>query len=42
MAELEGKQVGIGPQGGTGGIYTPLIFKALKVNPGYATGSWRS
>jgi uncharacterized protein len=41
VAELDGKQVGIGPQGGTGGIYTPLLFKALKVSPIYATGSWR-
>ncbi len=41
VAELDGKQVGIGPQGGTGGIYTPLLFKALKANPNYATGSWR-
>src|SRR5262245_56462227 len=41
VAELDGKQVGIGPQGGTGGIYAPLLFKALKVSPHYATGSWR-
>jgi len=41
VAELDGKQIGIGPQGGTGGIYTPLLFKALKVTPNYATGSWR-
>src|SRR5947207_1297002 len=31
IAELEGKQVGIGPQGGTGGIYTPLLFNAIKI-----------
>jgi TRAP transporter TAXI family solute receptor len=41
VAELDGKQVGIGPQGGTGGIYTPALFKALKVNPNYTTGTWR-
>src|SRR6476619_5770790 len=29
VSELDGKQVGIGPQGGTGGIYTPLLFRAL-------------
>ena len=30
IADLEGKRIGIGPQGGTGGIYTPQLFKAIK------------
>jgi TRAP transporter TAXI family solute receptor len=40
IADLQGKRVGIGPQGGTGGIYTPLLFQALKANANFATGSW--
>jgi TRAP transporter TAXI family solute receptor len=40
VAGLAGKQVGIGPQGGTGGVYTPLVFKALKTGASFATGSW--
>ena len=34
-----GKRVGIGPQGGTGGIYTPLLFKALKTDASFSTGA---
>jgi TRAP transporter TAXI family solute receptor len=41
VAELAGKQLGIGPQGGTGGVYTPLLFKAIKVDAQFATGSWQ-
>src|ERR1043165_7905960 len=41
VAELAGKQVGIGPHGGTGGVYTPLLFKALGANASFATGSWQ-
>jgi TRAP transporter TAXI family solute receptor len=40
VAGLSGRQIGIGPQGGTGGIYTPLVFKALKTGASFATGSW--
>ena len=40
VADLAGKQVGIGPQGGTGGVYTPLVFKALKTDANFVTGSW--
>jgi len=40
IADLSGKQVGIGPTGGTGGIYTPLMFKALNVAAPFVTGSW--
>ncbi|MGB7455842.1 MAG: TAXI family TRAP transporter solute-binding subunit, partial [Pseudolabrys sp.] len=31
ISDLSGKQVGIGPDGGTGGVYTPLMFKALNI-----------
>jgi TRAP transporter TAXI family solute receptor len=40
VADLAGKQVGIGPQGGTGGVYTPLLFRAIKTAPNFVTGSW--
>jgi len=40
IADLSGKKVGIGPTGGTGGIYTPLMFKALNVAAPFVTGSW--
>src|SRR5262249_17068171 len=32
VADLTDKRVGIGPQGGTPGIYMPEFFKVLKVN----------
>ena len=32
--------MGIGPEGGTGGIYTPLMFKALSITAPFITGSW--
>ena len=32
--------MGIGPQGGTGGVYTPLVFNALKTTASFVTGSW--
>jgi hypothetical protein len=32
--------VGIGPQGGTTGIYMPEFFKILKINPTIRTGNW--
>jgi TRAP transporter TAXI family solute receptor len=40
VADLAGKQVGIGPQGGTGGVYTPLLLRAIKTIPNFVTGSW--
>jgi len=40
LADLSGKRVGIGPQNGTGGIYSPLVFKAIKTTPTFATGSY--
>lgn len=40
VADLTDKRVGIGPQGGTTGIYMPQFFKILKVNPTIRTGSW--
>ena len=40
IADLSGKQVGIGPEGGTGGVYTPLMFKALTISAPFITGTW--
>jgi TRAP transporter TAXI family solute receptor len=40
IAELTDKRVGIGPQGGTTGVYMPEFFKILKVSPTIRTGSW--
>ena len=37
---LTDKRVGIGPRGGTTGIYMPEFFKILKINPTPETGSW--
>jgi TRAP transporter TAXI family solute receptor len=37
--DLSGKRVGIGPQGGTGGVYTPLVFKALNIAAPFVTGT---
>jgi uncharacterized protein len=39
-ADLAGKRVGIGPAGGTTGIYMPAFFKALKIEASLETGSW--
>jgi len=40
VADLTDKRVGIGPQGGTTGIYMPEFFKILKINATTQTGSW--
>ncbi len=40
ITDLAGKRVGIGPTGGTGGVYTPLVLKALKTDAILTTGSW--
>ena len=40
VTDLSDKRVGIGPQGGTTGIYMPEFFKVLKINPASQTGSW--
>ena len=40
MADLEGKSIGVGPQGGTTAFYVPLIMKALGVNARFVEGGW--
>jgi uncharacterized protein len=39
-ADLGGKRVGLGPAGGTTGIYMPQFFKVLQVDARLETGSW--
>jgi len=39
VAGLAEKRVGIGPQGGTTGIYMPEFFKVLKIDAAVRTGS---
>ena len=39
-SDLAGKRVGVGPAGGTTGIYLPEFFKTLKIDVGLETGSW--
>lgn len=40
VADLAGKRVGIGPSGGTTGIYIPEFFRVLKIDAALRTGSW--
>jgi TRAP transporter TAXI family solute receptor len=40
ISDLGGKRIGIGPEGGTSGIYMPEVFKALKLDATLRTGSW--
>jgi uncharacterized protein len=40
LADLAGKRVGVGPQGGTGGVYSPLVFKALEIAATLRYGAW--
>jgi hypothetical protein len=40
LADMAGKRIGIGPQGGTGGTYLPLVFKALNIPVALRYGAW--
>ncbi len=40
LADLNGKRVGVGPQGGTGGAYIPQFFKTLKIDAALVNGDW--
>jgi uncharacterized protein len=40
VADLSGKRIGVGPRQGTGGMYMPPVFKALKIEPVLAYGNW--
>jgi uncharacterized protein len=40
VGDLAGKRIGVGPRQGTGGVYMPPVFKALKIDPVLAYGDW--
>jgi TRAP transporter TAXI family solute receptor len=40
LADMEGKRVGAGPQGGTAGTYVPRILATLQIEAPLAYGSW--
>ena len=40
FADMAEKRIGAGPQGGTGGTYAPLIFKALQIRVTLRNGAW--
>jgi len=40
VAEMSGKTIGVGPQGGTSAVYFPEIFKALRLSANFVYGDW--
>jgi TRAP transporter TAXI family solute receptor len=40
LPDMAGKRIGVGPQGGTGGTYLPLVFKALDIPVTLRYGAW--
>jgi len=40
LAEMAEKRIGIGPRGGTAGVYVPEFFKVLKMSAHFAYGEW--
>jgi TRAP transporter TAXI family solute receptor len=40
FADMAGKRIGVGPQGGTGGTYLPLVVKALNIPVALRYGAW--
>jgi uncharacterized protein len=40
VADMAGRRIGAGPQGGTSAIYFPEIFNALKVSADFVYGDW--
>jgi TRAP transporter TAXI family solute receptor len=40
LADMGGKRIGVGPQGGTGGTYVPNFLKALKLEAPLVHGTW--
>jgi len=40
FADMAGKRIGTGPQGGTGGTYGPLVFNALQLPVVVRNGAW--
>jgi TRAP transporter TAXI family solute receptor len=42
VKDIEGKSVGVGPNGGTAAFYVPLIMKALGINARFVEGEWNA
>jgi len=42
LADFAGKRIGVGPQGGTGGTYAPLVFKTLQIPAMLRYGAWKT
>jgi len=40
FADLANKRIGVGPQGGTGGTYLPMIFRTLQTHAALRNGTW--
>ena len=40
VADMAGKRIGVGPQGGTAGIYMPMFLKVLKIDAELTHGTW--
>lgn len=40
LADMSGKRIGVGPQGGTAGTYVPNFLRALKIEAPLAHGTW--
>jgi TRAP transporter TAXI family solute receptor len=40
LADMAGKRIGVGPQGGTAGIYVPNMLATLKIEAPLSYGSW--
>lgn len=40
VAEMSGKRVGVGPEGGTAGIYIPKFMATLKIEASLVHGTW--
>jgi len=40
LTDMATKRIGVGPQGGTGGTYLPMIFKTLQIPVVLRNGAW--
>ena len=40
LTDLGGKRVGVGPEGGTGGIYAPRLFRTWAIDAQLVHGDW--
>lgn len=40
LGDLAGLRIGVGPEGGTGATYGPVLLKALGIEGQFATGNW--